>query len=382
MTTMNDTLTNILAVPATLAQGALHNLWFQSESATEAGRDTDRLFMFILWTCIISFTIVLGLAYYFAWKYRRKPGVPTQRSPSHNTPLELAWSIIPLLVMVVIFFWGFRGYMAKAVAPAGAEIIRITGRQWDWADVTYDNGRSLGPKDFARVGGKDSPVITVPAGRPVKFMLSSRDVIHSFFIPDMRIKFDVFPNRFTSFWIDPQAEGDHEIFCAEYCGQDHSEMNATLRVVSPEAYAAYKAEEVVIEDPVEFGRFLYRSKGCMACHTLDGSAGTGPTWKGLYGRTETMTSGDQVNLADDETFYNYIRESIYEPNVKIVKGYGPQMNSYAGLIDEKQLDGIIAFMKSPEISGRAAPAGGAPAGQDQGAGQGDQQQQGGGGGGH
>jgi len=371
VTTMNDTPLSILAFPGTLAQSALHKLWFGSQAASESGQETDRLFMFILWTCIISFTVVLGLAYYFAWKYRRKPGVPTKRSPSHNTALELAWSIIPLLVMVVIFFWGFRGYMEKTIAPAGAEIIRISARQWDWNGVTYDNGRQLGPNDVKRVGGKDSPVITVPAGRPTKFMMSSADVIHSFYIPDMRVKFDVFPNRFTSFWIMPEKEGEHNIFCAEYCGTDHSEMNATLRVVSPEAYAAYKAEEIVIEDPVEYGRFLYRAKGCMACHTLDGSASTGPSWKGLYGRVETMSNGEQVDLSDDETFYNYIRESIYEPNKRLVAGYGPQMNSYVGLIDEKQLDGLIAFMKSPEVSGRAAPAGGQPSGQDQ-------QQQGGG----
>lgn len=373
MTIMNDTLLNILAVPGTLAQGALHRLWFGSPAATEAGRDTDRLFMFIVWTCIISFTVVLGLAYYFAWKYRRKPGVPTQRSASHNTALELAWSIIPLLVMVVIFFWGFRGYMNNVVAPAGAEVIRVTGQQWFWG-VTYDNGKERGPEDEAWVGGKKSPVIYVPANRPVKFMMSSRDVIHSFYIPDMRVKFDVFPNRFTSFWIEPMEVGEHHIFCAEYCGTDHSEMNALLRVVSPEEFAEYKAKEVVLEDPVEYGRFLYRSKGCMACHSLDGKAGTGPSWKGLYGNPERRTSAGPVNLADDETFYNYIRESVYDPAARLAEGFGPQMNSYAGLINEKQLDGLIAFIKSPEVSGRT-PAGAAPAGQ----GAGEQQQQQGGG---
>lgn len=365
---MNDAMLHTL----TLAQDFMQNFWFRGRAATEAGQDTDRLFMFILWTCIISFTIVLGLAYFFAWKYRRRPGVPTKRSPSHNTALELAWSIIPLLVMVVIFFWGFRGYMSKVVPPAGAEVIRITARQWDWASFSYDNGREPLRDDFKVVGGKSSPVITVPAGKPIKFMMTSRDVIHSFYIPDMRVKFDVFPNRYTSFWIQPMEAGkEHVVFCAEYCGQDHSEMNALLRVVTPEEFIAHKNKEAEFDDPVEFGKFLYRSKGCVACHSVDGSANTGPTWKGLYGNpSRAFNSGESLNLADDETFYNYIRESVFRPNARIAAGFGPQMNSYEGQINEKQLDALIAYIKSLG----SQPAGGAGGG----AGVGQNQQQGGG----
>lgn len=355
--------TTIPAIPILAQQSFLHRLWFKSEANSTLGRSTDDLYMFILWTCIISFTIVIGLAYYFAWKYRRRPGVPTQRSPSHNTPLELLWSIVPLLVMVVIFFWGFHGYIGKLSAPGNAEVVRIVGQQWNWTS-TYDNGRELGPEDFVAVGGKVSPIIVVPAGRPIKFLMSSRDVIHSFYIPDMRVKLDVFPNRYTSFWVEPLEAGkDHIIFCAEYCGQDHSEMNAVLRVVSDDEFLAHKNKEIVIEDPVEFGRYLYRAKGCIACHSLDGTANTGPSWKGLYGRETVFTDGSRhtpEQMADVEFFSNYVRESVYDPKAKLVAPYGPNMNPYVGLINEKQLDGLIAFMMSPEISGRAAPAGTPP----------------------
>ncbi len=358
--------TTLHAIPSLAQQSFMHRLWFQDQAATELARSTDNLYLFIVWTCVISFTITIGLAYYFAWKYRRRPGVPIQRSPSHNTPLELAWSIIPLIIMVIIFFWGFRDYIEKQAAPGNAEIIRVTGQQWSWSAV-YDNGREVLPDEFEVVGGKASPIIVVPEGRPVKLLLTSKDVIHSFFIPDMRMKIDVFPNRYTSFWFEALEAGkDHKVFCAEYCGQDHSEMNAVIRVVTEDEYRAHKSKELQIEDPVEFGRYLWqRGRGCAACHSIDGSASTGPTWKGLFGRETRFTNGQTYTaeqMSDVEFFSNYVRESVFDPKARIVAGYPDQMNSYVGLLNEEQLSAIIAFMMSPEVSGRAAPASPTPAG--------------------
>lgn len=351
--------------PSILAQGSpMHAFWFKTEANSALGRDTDNLYMFIYWVCVVSFLLVMGLMVAFVVRYRRRaPGARGgyQVSAHHNTPLELAWSIIPLLVMVVIFFWGFNGFVKKLTAPLNAEEIRVTGMQWNWA-FAYSNGKEPGPKDFETIGNKKSPVMVVPVGRPVKLIMSSNDVIHSFFIRGMRTKMDVFPNRYTSLWFQADRPGEmHEVLCAEYCGQDHSEMAAWIRTVTEEEFQKWKAEEPDLP-PVEMGRYLWRAKGCAACHTLDGTRSTGPTWKNLFGRAVEFADGTRYTaeqMSDPVFFANYVRESVLTPAARIVAGYPNQMNSFQGQITPKQLEAIIEFLKSSEMSDRS-PAGAAP----------------------
>ncbi|MBX3357949.1 MAG: cytochrome c oxidase subunit II [Phycisphaeraceae bacterium] len=353
----------------TLAQDWMHRIWFRQYTPNSAlGADTDNLYVFIVWVSLISFVVVIGLMLLFVVKYRRRPGPGTaggyQVSVQHNTALELAWSIVPLLVMVVIFFWGFNGYVRKAVAPGNAEEIRLNGQQWNWT-ATYSNGKE--PTDFKKTGNKESVVIPVPAGRPVRFIMTSSDVIHSFFVPAMRTKFDVIPNRYTSMWFTAERIEDNEVFCAEYCGTDHSEMAAWIRVMPAAEFDTWKATEKKFDDCVEWGRYLYRSKGCIACHSLDGKAGTGPTWKNMYGHEVEFTDGSKLSAADSldpVKFANYVRESILDPKARIVQGFGPNMNSYQGLITQEQIDAIICFLKSPEMSDKS-PQGFNPAIGDQ-----------------
>lgn len=361
--------------PVLLAQEWLRNIWFTRSNSTQAA-ETDWLFMFILWVSIISFVFLMGVMFYFVWKYRYRPGVPTLRSAAHNTPLELAWSIVPLLVMVPIFFWGFHGYIRKQAAPAGSETIMIEGRQWDWS-VRYDNGAS--PREYV-VGTTNAPipVIIVPAARPVKLIFSSKDVIHAFFIPDFRTKIDVTPNRYTSMWFQPleptevmtDEKGnpikdpkdktgkrylyhDHHVFCAEYCGENHSEMAAYIRVLRWDDYLRAKAE-LNTPDPnatrAQRGEFNWGKKfGCRSCHSIDGTKGTGPSWKNMFGHeVEFMdSSAYTAEQMGDETFFaNYVRESVLTPQAKIVKGFGPQMNSYQGQVKAEDLADIIEFMKT------------------------------------
>lgn len=365
MTTLGTSMT-------TLASSGIWNIgesmWFGEQASTFAPK-SDSLFMFIFWVSTFFFVLIVGLMTYFVFKYRRIPGVPQQRSAAHNTPLELSWTFLPMLLLAVMFVWGFRDYMYMHVAPAQAEEIRLTGRQWAW-QATYDNGAS--PTNTMVVADMEVPIIPVPAGRPIKLLMNSVDVIHAFWVPDFRVKIDVMPNRYTSTWFEATSElethidaagnevqyKDHYLFCTEYCGDQHSQMAAILRVMPASAYDAAKAEMADIRKgrtPAEVGRIIANQNACFSCHTIDGTPSTGPTWQNLFGRRERVrVNGAVQEIVVDE---NYIRESIYEPAAKLVEGYPNQMVSYQGQIDEQELSEIIAYIKS--ISEGANGGGGA-----------------------
>ena len=344
---MGDLMTNTSFLAT--GQNFVERLWFTKPASTYAG-DQDELFLFIFWICVFFFVLLMGLSVYFVFKYRRIPGKPQERSASHNTPLELTWSVGPLVILAVIFFWGFDRYMNLNVAPANVEEIQVTAFQWGW-EMQYDNGAAT--REFTNLTGTvDSPVFYAPAGRPVKLLMHSRDVIHSFYVPDFRVKYDVFPMRYTTMWFQVDEPGDHYLFCAEYCGKSHSEMAGLIRVVPEDEYRRWKAE--MAEDtrpPVEIGKTLFVTKACNSCHSVDGSPNTGPTWLDIYGKEEVvLVNGQPQTITVDE---NYIRESILEPQVKIVQGYPNQMNSYQGQLSEKEILALISYIKSLSERGRA-----------------------------
>lgn len=367
---------NFLLAQAGAEGTAWRKFWLgKTLNASPEASHTEFLYMFILWVNIISFVIVMGMMFYFIFKYRRSAQKTNyQVSVAHNTPLELMWSIVPLIVMVPIFWWGFKGYIGKLASPSDSEEIMVRGQKWDWT-ITYRTGanpQSVGDwalRDVTK-SGKKVVVFAVPAGRPVRFIFNSSDVIHAFYIPDFRTKIDVTPNRYTSMWFQPaalsaddpndvhkQADGttklyrEHVVFCAEYCGNDHSEMAAVVRVIPNEEYEPLirKWTEPPETTPlVEIGRILFNSK-CASCHTLDGKASTGPTWKDMYGHEVKLASGQTVK-ADE----NYIRESILVPGAKVVEGFTPSMPSFQGQLKPLELDAIVLFIKS--LSDHATPA--------------------------
>lgn len=371
-----------LSSPTLLAQGFLewlHLVFFREQARGVHGNDADELFMDIWWLSVFFFVVLMVLMVYWTIKYRRRPGTIAQPSASHNTPLEVAWTVIPLGILAVIFFKGFHGYMNHAVAPAGAIELDLQAQKWDWL-VTYPDGETSPAKK--RVGDKDVPIFVVPAGVPVRMKMHSIDVIHSFWVPDFRGKFDVMPNRYTSYWFqadqpnpDPTnapmrlSDGtdftgyeDHWIFCAEYCGDSHSEMTGIIRAVPEDVYRkVLKSWGTDGLSPVELGKRMWTTR-CSSCHSNDGKAGTGPTWKDIYGHAVEFTDGTALTpeqAADDTEFANYIRESILYPSKRIVKGYPNQMASFQGLLDEKQITGIIAYIKT--LSDKAPKADAAPA---------------------
>lgn len=329
-----------------------------SRQASPWAADVDLLFWTITWICVFFFVLLMVLAAWFVVKYRRRPGVAQQRSPSHNTPLELTWSVGPLVILMVIFYWGFDVYLNMRMAPANAEVINVTAQKWDWT-FDYDNGAIGGSKQgtTVRVADKEVKVFAVPANRPVKLVMISKDVIHSLYVPDFRQKLDVFPMRYTTLWLKPMEAGqDHYLFCTEYCGDGHSQMGAIIRVFDEQAYQQYKLDNKLSLDdmaPTEAGKVLYLVKGCNACHSVEENGpGTGPTWWGIYGDEAhpVLVNGARTTVRVDE---DYIREAILVPGAKLREGYPNQMNSYQGQITEKEISMITAYIKSLSEKGRA-----------------------------
>ncbi|MCX5691793.1 MAG: cytochrome c oxidase subunit II [Planctomycetota bacterium] len=369
MTPGTQAMKNVFASSSfhTLAEGGFfQSLFFKGRGATENAAHTDDLYIWLWWFCLAWFVFLMILMTFFVIKYRRRKGQIAQVSSSHNTPLEVAWTVIPTLMLVYIFFQGFRGYMSKVVAPGEAIEINLNGQQWFWS-MTYPNGAES--TSIKMIGAKASPVFYMPADVPIRLRMNSRDVMHAFWITDFRTKQDVLPNRYTTMWFQAglsktpkmhpkdavEAKSmdmefiaelvgvpyeDHVVFCAEYCGNEHAEMAATIRLVPYEAWKSWLTyiESPSNKTPAEIGQFVWKTK-CASCHSIDGNAGTGPTWKNLYGHTAEFTDGTSA-LADP----NYIRESILYPAKHIVKGYGPNMPLIA--LKERQIEGVIAYMKT------------------------------------
>lgn len=353
----------------------LIEIFFRHEASSAVGAGptgSDALFLFIWWVGVFFFVVLMGLMFWFCWKYRRREGKAAPRSPSHNTLLEITWTVLPSLILVVIFFWGFDGYL-KAQMPAGhSEQIDLDAYKWGWA-MTYDNGAQS--VETVPLGSTQVPVFYVAAGKPVQLKMSSQDVIHSFWVPDFRTKLDVMPNRFTPYQFttdeldpnDPRVLSgtitvgessvdtryrDHWIFCAEYCGDSHSEMAAILRVVEPAVFNWWKATPPYGSDtpPVEVGELVYTAKGCATCHSVDGSTGTGPTWLNAWGNPVPFADGTELSQreidADPVVWDNYVRESILNPGIKIHAGYTNAMASYDGRLSQVELRGLVAYIRS------------------------------------
>ena len=295
----------------------------------------DRLFDFVLWSSIVSFLIIVFGKLFFLVRFRRKK-VPEQESTyiTGHTKTELSVAGLLTVLVMVIFYWGWGDYKKLRQAPKNSLEINIVAKQWLW-EVHYNNGKVL------------TNELVVPKGRPVKLIMTSRDVIHSFYVPNFRVKQDVIPNTFTSLWFEATQAGEHQIFCAEYCGTAHSGMLAKVRVLEPADFEAWevglekgRASEGA-ESMTDVGKKLFSAKGCAACHTVDGKPGLGPShWK-VFGRNEEMASGEKIVI--DE---NYMRESMMEPNKKLVKGFPPIMPTFQGQLNEEEINALIAYLKS------------------------------------
>ena len=303
------------------------------EASTWAARVdwVNALITYISIFCIIG---VNAAMLYFAIRSRRRSDNDITANISHNTALETVWTVVPTLIVIYIFYYGFVVYREMREPPAGAIEVMVTGRKWSWQFEQPNGKRSTGE-------------LVVPVGKPVRLIMKSEDVLHSFFIPAMRVKEDVRGDNYSYLWFTPTLVGDFQVFCAEYCGTNHSAMRAKLRVVSPEEYQDYLVDrqgaDAVEMPPAELGKKLYTERGCVGCHTLNGSPGVGPSFKGFFAR-ESRPLADGSNATVDE---NYVRESVQNPNAKISQGFQPNlMPSFQGQLNDKEIAGIIAFLKT------------------------------------
>ncbi|MCC6522395.1 MAG: cytochrome c oxidase subunit II [Polyangiaceae bacterium] len=301
--------------------------WLPPRASEGAGK-VDSIFMLILGITTAFFVIIVVAATYFTIRYRARKWTAPQPSPSHHLKLELVWSIIPTILLVAIFGVSTKAWLASADAGTteAATTVYVTGQQWKW--------------QFEYQGGKRSDELHLLLNEPVDLVLSSPDVLHSFYVPAFRIKQDVVPGRFTRMHVTPTEAGNFPIFCAEYCGNDHSIMQTQVVIHADQAsYDAWKNEKIDESIPlVKVGELLFQ-KNCQSCHSLDGTRKVGPTFKGLWGSTQTMEGGEAVTV--DE---NFVRESIVEPKKRIVQGYPPAMPPQS--LGEREMQGIIEYIRS------------------------------------
>lgn len=287
----------------------------------------------------LSFAVILGMSVfflvgitavmiYFVIRYNRKRN-PKATNIEGNNKLEILWTVIPTLLVLVMFYYGWLGYKPMRQIPDDAIPIKAYAQMWVW--------------NFEYPNGKTSDTLVVPKDKPVKLELFSRDVLHSLYIPAFRIKEDVVPGRDNKMWFIGQELGDFDIFCAEYCGDRHSYMLSSVHVLPEEDYLTWLNDTTASTDHP--GLAVLKKNACLSCHSLDGTRLVGPSFKALWGRQEVVVTGGQDReITVDE---QYIKTSIYEPNADIVKGYNQGlMISYKELISEDEIGQIIEYLKT------------------------------------
>lgn len=325
-----ETIANPVTFPAAVPAAQGGGFWLPPSGSTTATY-VDWLFYFLFYVAAFFFLLIVSLMTLFLIKYRARPGHEEPLpSPSHNSLLEITWSVIPGIIIIIIFTVGFVGYMELRTPPPNAYEIRVTGQKWKWF-FTYPTGYV-------------DENLHVPVDQPVRLLMTSRDVIHSLFIPAFRLKMDLVPSRYTTTWFEAIQPGEYDLLCAEYCGDNHSSMLAKVIVHRPGEFEKWLEEASNFMKnltPVEAGRILYQRQGCAQCHSLDGTPKVGPSFLGLFGSDVKLADGSTIK-ADE----NYLRESILVPDAKVVAGYRPQMPPYQGLLDEDKIDALIEFIKS------------------------------------
>ncbi len=286
----------------------------------------DALYIFLIAVTGAVTILVFILIVFFLFRYRHTKH-PVAEQVSGSIPLELTWSLIPLGIFMIFFAWGASIYVDEASPPRDALQIYVVGKQWMWK-IQHENGV------------REIDALHVPADRDVRLTMISQDVIHSFWVPAFRIKADVLPGRYTTLWFRANKPGTYHLFCAEYCGTQHSGMIGKVVVMEPAKYEAWLTSGGEMGSFSATGQKLFQELGCTTCHRFD-TQGRGPNLTGVYGKPVLLSDGSTV-VADDA----YIRESIVNPGAKVVAGFQPIMPSFQGIVTEDQLLSLIAYVKS------------------------------------
>ena len=287
----------------------------------------DALFFFLVAVSVFFVGLIFFLIVVFAIKYRRRAEDERPEPIEGKMWLEVFWSVVPLALTMVMFVWGAVIFLDIHNPPGDALEISVVGRQWMW-------------KSQHPTGQSEINELHVPAGQPVKLMMTSEDVIHDFFLPAFRVKQDVLPGRYTMLWFEATKTGVYPLYCAEYCGTQHSGMIGRIVVLEPAEFERWLSGGVTGMSTADLGESLFQRFGCHTCHRAAGTS-QGPSLAGLFGKTVKLQEGNIVP-ADE----NYLRESIVDPRAKIVSGYQPIMPTFKGLISEEGILQLIAYIKS------------------------------------
>jgi cytochrome c oxidase subunit 2 len=310
---------------------------FPPQASTTAA-EVDALYVFVIGVSVIMTVLIFFCVFLFAVKYRRRD--PGERpKPIHGSiPLEIAWSVIPFAIMLVMFAWGTELYYKNYTPPANTYDVYVTGKQWMWKIQHPDGQREINE-------------LHVPTGRPVKLTLASEDAIHSFYVPAFRIKHDVVPGQYETLWFQATIPGRYHIFCAEYCGTGHASMGGWVTVMDPASFENWLAGgSSGLSSMKDRGEVLFAQYGCATCHAQDGS-GRGPSLRNVFGHPVQLEDGRVITA--DEAF---MRESILNPPAKVVAGYKRDtMPVFQGQISEENLLQLIVYIKSLSET-EAAPA--------------------------
>ena len=298
------------------------------ESASTISWKVDALYFYLSGITLFFALLISSVLIFFVIRYRRRTPYEIPRPIAGSHKLETVWTVIPFLIAMTMFGWGARVYFDQYKPAANAVEVYVVAKQWMW-------------KLQHATGQREINELHVPVGRKIKLIMTTEDVIHDFFIPAFRTKADVVPGKYTTLWFEATKPGTYHLFCAEYCGMNHSGMTGSVIVMEPRDFDNWLSGNTGTTSPAAAGQQLFQTLGCASCHGANGEGGRGPTLAGLFGR-QTPLEGGQTIRADEA----YIRESVLNPQAKIVAGFGPIMPTFQGQVTEDQLVQLVAFIKS------------------------------------
>jgi len=313
------------------------------DSASTFSWQVDALYFYLSGVTLFFALLISAVLIFFVIRYRRRTPYEIPRPIAGSHKLETIWTVIPFLIAMTMFGWGARVYFTQYKAPADAVEVYVVGKQWMW-------------KLQHATGQREINQLHVPVGRKIKLIMTSEDVIHDFFVPAFRTKADVVPGKYTTLWFEATTPGTYHLFCAEYCGMNHSGMTGSVIVMEPREFDNWLSGNTGSTTPAAAGQALFQTLGCASCHGANGEGGRGPALAAVFGTEATLQTGEKVRVDD-----TYVRESILNPQAKIVAGFGPIMPTFQGQVSEEQLVQLLAFIKSLSASANTQTPAASPA---------------------
>lgn len=307
---------------------------FVPDSASTFSWKVDAVYFYLSGITLFFTLLISAILIFFVLRYRRRSPYEIPRPIAGSHKLETLWSVIPFLIAMTIFGWASKVYFEQYSPPQNAVEVYVVGKQWMWK-IQHSTGQ------------REINELHVPIGRKIKLIMTTEDVIHSFFVPAFRMKADVVPGKYTTQWFEATKTGTYHLFCAEYCGMNHSGMIGSVIVMESREFDNWLSGNAASGTPASQGQQLFQSLGCASCHGQNGEGGRGPTLAGVFGKKTQLQTGESVTV--DE---GYVRESILNPQAKLVAGFGAIMPTFQGQVREDQLMQLVAFIKSLQAGGQ------------------------------